>query len=340
MNIFNNYSLKNLNTFGLDVFADMFVEFDDEADLSNLPKEILSGKKDKIILGSGSNILFTKDYHGLVFHSNIKGIKIIEDDNDKIMLEVGSGVVWDDLVNFCVENGFGGIENLSLIPGTAGAAPIQNIGAYGVEFEEVFYNLDAFCLNDLQMKTFTKKDCKFDYRYSVFKENEYQDYFIIKVRIKLDKYPKLKFTYRAIKDYLKDNNIIERELDLKTMRDIVINIRKSKLPDPEEIGNAGSFFKNPIVNTDLFNELRDDNHDIVYYKIDDNQYKIPAGWLIEKIGFKGKQLGNVGVHDKQALVLVNYGKGTGEELVNLANEIKHAVFNKFNINLETEVIIV
>jgi len=338
MEIKENYSLKNLNTFGLDVKAKHLVTFNVEEDIYEfLEKEEFNNEK-TLILGGGSNILFTDDFDGIVLKSEIVGINELKRDEDNIYFEVGSGVIWDELVTYSVERGYGGIENLSLIPGTVGAAPIQNIGAYGAEFEDVFDELDGIDLTSGQKKKFSKAECCFGYRDSIFKREYKNTFLITKVRIKLDLSPKLKLSYRAIQDYKNEKNI--SKIDLKLLSKIIRNIRKSKLPDPGHIGNAGSFFKNPVINENLFENLKDEFPDLVYFKIDKVSYKIPAGWLIEKSGYKGKKFGNVGVHRKQALVLVNYGNGTGSELLELANEIKSKILDKFNIILETEVNII
>ncbi len=338
MNVRENYSLKKLNTFGLDVKAKIFATVNSEEDISLLLEREELQEEQILILGEGSNILFQNDFDGLIIKSAIDGIKEIKRDKNNVYLEAGSGVIWDKLVNYCVENGFGGIENLSYIPGTVGAAPIQNIGAYGVEFEEVFVELEGINLETKEIRKYSKNECGFCYRDSLFKRELKNKFFITKVTIKLSLYPKLKISYRAIKDYVQKRKI--QKIDIKLLSKIVKKIRRSKLPDPDEIGNAGSFFKNPIVDEDLFWDLKEEYQDLVYFEIGRGSYKIPAGWLIEKSGYKGKKIGNVGVHSKQALVLVNYGNGSGAELVNLANEIKVKILEKFNIILETEVNIV
>lgn len=338
MEVLNNFSLKELNTFGLNVNAKKIVKLFSEEDVLNYFNYNVYKKDDSLILGSGSNILFTKDFEGSIFKSEINGIKEIKKDTDNIFLEVGSGVIWSDLINYCITNGYGGIENLTLIPGTVGAAPIQNIGAYGVEFEEVFDSLDGIDLINLEKKNFSKSDCEFGYRDSIFKREFKNTFLITKVRIKLSLKPEIKTSYRAIQDYIKSNKI--NNIDIKVLSDIVAEIRKSKLPDPTKLGNAGSFFKNPVIDEHSFIELKKLFKDLVYFQIDNSSYKIPAGWLIEKAGYKGKKFGNVGVHKDQALVLVNYGNCKGSELANLAYEIKSKIFNKFNIVLDTEVNIV
>ena len=335
MIIKENYSLKNLNTFGVDVKARLFTEFNSIDDL----KEILSNEKflkyKKLILGSGSNILFTCDYDGLVIKNNIDGITITEEPDDHILLKIGGGVIWDDLVNYTVNNNYGGIENLSLIPGTVGAAPIQNIGAYGVEVRDVLINVEGIFVEDLTHKTFSNDESKFEYRDSIFK-NELKDKFIItSILLKLNKNPKLNTEYAAIRQIIDDRNL--STISIKDLRDIVIEIRRSKLPDPKTLGNAGSFFKNPIITIEQLNNLQERYHDIVFYEIDNESVKIPAGWLIERSGFKGYREGNTGTFEKQALVIVNYGEATGKEIYNFSKKIKEEVFNRFEIELKTEV---
>jgi UDP-N-acetylmuramate dehydrogenase len=340
MKIFENYSLKSLNTFGINAKAKKLITFSDEKEILALLDENELKNQKLLILGGGSNILFQNDFDGVILKSEIMGISEIDKNDESVLLEIGSGVVWDDLVGYCVNNGYGGIENLSLIPGTVGAAPIQNIGAYGTEFEEVFMELEGIDLQNKIKRKFTKVECQFGYRDSIFKKSYINSFLISTVRIRLNRKPKLNFTYRAINDYIKQNKMNEADLDINKISKIVKNIRMNKLPDPSKLGNAGSFFKNPIVKYDRFLDLKEEFSDLVYFEIANKQFKIPAGWLIEKAGLKGKRFGNVGIHEHQALVLVNYGNGTGNELVNLSNKIKSVIFEKFNIVLETEVNIV
>ena len=339
MKIVDNYSLKKHNTFGIDANAEKFVQINSEEDVFELMKNLDLKSINKLVLGSGSNILFKNDFKGIIIKSDIIGITEIIKDSSTVTLEVGSGVVWDDLVNYCVNNRYGGIENLSSIPGTVGAAPIQNIGAYGTEFEEVFVELEGIDLHNSVKRKFKKAECEFGYRDSIFKKLFKNSFLITRVRIKLNVNPKLNTSYRAISDYLRKNKIKKEKLNVAELSKIITEIRKSKLPDPMKIGNAGSFFKNPVVNKDRFLDLKDEFNDLVFFEIG-KMYKIPAGWLIEKAGFKGARFGNVGVHKDQALVLVNYSNATGEELVELSNKIKAEIFEKFNIILETEVNIV
>lgn len=339
MIIKENYSLKKLNTFGIAAFAEKFVEIQSYDELLN--SDLISNHESEIfILGGGSNVLLSRDVKGLVIKNGIETIKILENNRESVTLEIGGGVIWDDLVRYAVDNEFYGIENLSFIPGTVGAAPIQNIGAYGVEFESVFSKLNGINLLSGEEQSFNKELCKFGYRDSIFKHKFKNQFFITSVIIKLNKHKKLNTNYRAINDFINENNIDKSKLTLKDLREIIIAIRKSKLPNPSELGNAGSFFKNPIVEKDIINSIKIHHKDIVFFKISENLYKISAGWLIEKIGYKGKRVGNVGVHKNQALVLVNYGGAKGEEIISLAEEIKHRTFDKFNINLEFEVNII
>ncbi len=331
-----NYSLKQLNTFGIDVKTMQMLIIENEDDISESLDKINSFNN-KLVLGGGSNILFTKDFDGIIIKSEISGIEKLKIENEKIYLEIGSGVIWDDLVQYCVENNYGGIENLSLIPGTVGAAPIQNIGAYGAELKDVCHSLKGINIETGEQLTFNNEQCRLGYRDSIFKRELKNKIFIVKVILKLDLIPKIITSHLAVYDSLTEEE--KASNDIRKVREVVCTIRKSKLPDPTEIGNAGSFFKNPIVNKELLFDLENKYNSVLSYKVDNN-YKIPAGWLIEKAGLKGKRFGNVGVHKKQALVLVNYGNATGEEILNLAENIKDLIYDKFNINLETEVNIV
>ena len=338
MQVHENYSLRNYNTFGVAAIAKHFATFFSEEELKECLEEnnpVLS----KMILGGGSNILFTKDFDGLVLKNEISGINIINEDEEFIFINAGAGVKWHSFVMFCVNNNFGGVENLSLIPGNVGASPMQNIGAYGVEVKDVFYQLEAFHLQEKVRTTFSAKDCEFGYRESVFK-NKYKDQFaILNVTYRLKKNPVYNISYGAIETELQKKNV--KELSVKAISDAVISIRSSKLPDPKIIGNAGSFFKNPIIKSHELYALKEPiDQNIPFYKIDKEHFKIPAGWLIEKCGWKGFRKGDVGCYEKQALVLVNYGNATGKEIYNLSEEIKISVKEKFGIELEREVNII
>lgn len=338
MNIQENFSLKALNTFGIDAKARYFSEFHSKDELIHLLMEPLSKQSDKMILGGGSNILFTKDFEGLVLKNSIKGIEIIEEDDEHVYIKAGAGVVWHDLVLFSIQGNYGGIENLSLIPGTVGASPMQNIGAYGVEIKDTFDALEAINVEDGSIKVFRKEDCNFGYRDSVFKKSLKGKYVIVSVTYRLSKNPVFNISYGAIKNTLDELGI--KELTVKAVSDAVCNIRRSKLPDPADIGNAGSFFKNPEIPELQFEDLKKDYPDIPCYKTSPGMVKIPAGWLNEQCGWKGKVVGNTGVHKNQALVLVNYGKAKGNEIKQLSFDIVRSVKEKFGIELETEVNII
>ena len=274
----------------------------------------------------------------MVLKMEISGIDIVEDAEDSILVSFGAGENWHQCVLWAVENNYGGIENLSLIPGTIGAAPMQNIGAYGVEVKEVFHSLEAYEVKTGKIVRFFNEDCKFGYRYSVFKGPQRDKYIITKVNLRLSKKPVFNISYGAIKETLDEMGV--EELSLKAISQAVINIRQSKLPDPAQIGNAGSFFKNPVVENSYFDSLRAAFEEIPGYRLDEEYTKVPAAWLIDQCGWKGKRKGNIGVHDKQALVLVNHGEGKGKDLVELSEEIQKSVQGTFGIQLETEVNII
>jgi len=338
MKIIENFSLKNYNTFHVDAKSKYFCEIKSIEELQELiPQEIFIKNK-KLILGGGSNILFTSDFNGLVIKNSIDGIEESGEDNEHVFVNAGAGVVWDDLVSYCVNKNYGGIENLSLIPGTVGAAPIQNIGAYGAELKDVFYSLKGILLKENLMKEFYKKECYFGYRNSVFK-NEYKDKFLItSVTLKLTKNPKLNIEYSALREEVKKYK--KEELTIAKLSQIVKDIRNSKLADPVKLGNAGSFFKNPEVDKETLERLESEFEDLISFKVDDNSYKIPAGWMIEKCGLKGFKIGKVGTYDKQALVIINYDNASGKEIYNFSEFIKEKVFIKFKIELEREVNII
>ncbi|WP_411767877.1 UDP-N-acetylmuramate dehydrogenase [Winogradskyella sp. A3E31] len=334
MNATKNVSLKPYNTFGIDVSSKQFCSISTVEEL----KEVISThpKDELFILGGGSNILLTRDVNALVLHINIKGITIISETENTITVEVSAGENWHEFVLFCIDNNYGGVENLSLIPGNVGTAPMQNIGAYGVELKDVFESCKALDIASLEEKTFNKEDCNFGYRESVFKRQLKSKYILTSVRFRLTKKDhKLNVDYGAIRDELSKMNV--NNPTIKDISNAVIAIRQSKLPDPKEIGNSGSFFKNPVVSVEKFNQLKSNFPNIPSYKISDQEVKVPAGWLIETAGFKGKTFGNYGVHKKQALVLVNYGGADGQDIYNLAKLIKKTVFRLFNIEIETEV---
>lgn len=335
MKIQQNISLKPYNTFGIDVKASQFVEITDKSQLKTvLEKNTLP----LLILGGGSNLLLTKDFDGLVVKNNIKGIDIVEEDNQSITLKVGAGENWHEFVMHCITNNYCGIENLSLIPGNVGASPMQNIGAYGVEVKDLITKVEALNLKDFSVKEFTNQECRFGYRTSVFKTSEKGNYFISSVTFKLSKTPNLNTSYGAINNELQDRSITNPTI--KDVSDAVIAIRQSKLPNPSEIGNSGSFFKNPVVSVEVKNKILKDFENAPNYPQPDGTYKMAAGWLIEQCGWKGKMIGNYGVHDKQALVLVNHGGAKGSDIYKLSEDIIESVKDKFNITLEREVNII
>ncbi|MFC2133747.1 UDP-N-acetylmuramate dehydrogenase [Bacteroidota bacterium] len=338
MEIFHNYSLRELNTFCVNVKASYLVEITSEKGLL----EILSNKKlkwlDRLILGSGSNILFTKNYSGLILKNEIKGIKVIEENDSNVFIRIGSGVIWDSLVKHCVDKNYYGIENLSAIPGTVGAAPVQNIGAYGVELKDVLHSVEGIFMADGEKQIFSNEDCEFAYRSSIFKTMLKKSFYITKVILKLSKKPEVNLSYAALKkevDKLKLKKITARDI-----RNVVQEIRASKLPDPSELGNAGSFFKNPEVRLNEFEKLKKNHPEIVYFKGKGKRVKISAGWLIEQCGWKGTRFGNTGTFEKQSLVIVNYNKATGKEIYNFSRLIQESVLEEFNIRLIPEVNII
>ncbi|MGF1586496.1 MAG: UDP-N-acetylmuramate dehydrogenase [Bacteroidales bacterium] len=330
-----NFSLKEYNTLGIDVKSRYFVRTKNIDEL----KYVLGNHKECFpfyIMGGGSNILFTKDFNGIIIQPDIKGINIIENDNKICLVEVGAGVNWDDFVSWAVENKLGGIENLSLIPGSTGSSPIQNIGAYGVEVKDVIEKVNFLDLETLELASLMNHECQFDYRNSIFKNHLKNRIVITSVVFRLLHTPVFNLSYGNLQEEIN----IAGKATLKTVRDAVINIRRSKLPDPKELGNAGSFFKNPVLDIATVKQLKDQFISMPVFPVSDELAKIPAGWLIEQCGWKGKRTGNAGVHDKQALVLVNHGNASGEELKNLAMQISDSVFSKFKIQLEPEVNII
>ena len=335
MDVKENHSLKKYNSFNIDVVAKEFIQINSVKELIDLQKN--SKNKNKLFIGGGSNILFTNNFEGLVVHINLKGISVKKINENFTEIKVMSGENWNELVNWCIENNLGGLENLSLIPGNVGAAPIQNIGAYGVELKDVFISCEVYDLNTEKLNVYNLNDCKFGYRDSIFKKNK--NLIVVSVKMKLSsKNHKINSSYGGINDELKKLNI--KEPTIKDISNVVCDIRNKKLPNPNKIGNAGSFFKNPIVNSKKINWLKENFNNIPFYKIDENSYKIPAAWLIETSGFKGKDFGNFGVHKTQPLVLVNYGKASGSDINKLSLSIKEVVNKLFKIELETEVNII
>ncbi|MBU3821889.1 UDP-N-acetylmuramate dehydrogenase [Flavobacteriaceae bacterium XHP0103] len=334
MQISHNISLKSFNTFGIDAQAKHFVSVSSIEDLQNVIG--LNEYPKKLILGGGSNMLLTKDQDLLVIHVNLKGISILSEDEDSVLVKAYAGENWHDFVLWCLNKDFGGIENLSLIPGNVGSAPIQNIGAYGVELKDTFVCCEAMSLEEKKLRTFTKQDCQFDYRNSIFKQQSKGQYIITSVTFKLTKYShKLHLNYGTIASQLQ-----EMKVNNPTIQDIskaVITIRQQKLPDPKEIGNSGSFFKNPVITKQHYLSLLNNFEDMPSYPISDDEVKIPAGWLIEKAGFKGKRFGDCGVHKNQALVLVNYGSAKGSDILKLSELIQKTIKKLFNVTIEAEV---
>ncbi len=333
----HNFSLKAYNTFGLDVKAKNFIEVVNEEELEKVLRKVYSSEL--FVLGGGSNCLFTKDFDATVLHVNLKGKQVVNETEDEVFLKVNAGENWHQLVLFCVENNYGGIENLSLIPGNVGTSPIQNIGAYGVELKDVFVECEAIHIQTLEKKIFTKEDCRFGYRNSIFKNEVKGQYIITSVTFQLTKKNhQLKTDYGAILNELDKKGISNPTI--KDVSDVVIAIREQKLPNPKEIGNSGSFFKNPIILISAFEKLQAKYPEIPSYKISATEVKVPAGWLIDQAGFKGYRKGDAGVHQNQALVLVNYGNATGEEILKLAEFIQLKIKEKFEIDLEMEVNII
>ncbi|QNM86600.1 UDP-N-acetylmuramate dehydrogenase [Polaribacter pectinis] len=332
MKIQQNISLKNYNTFGISTNAKRFVSITSYYDL----QQLLKVEKNLFLISGGSNMLLTKDIEKLVVHIDMKGISIDNEDDNFVYITVNAGENWHDFVLFCIAENYGGIENLSLIPGNVGTCPIQNIGAYGVEVKDTITKVEAIEIETGKRVTFSNEDCQFGYRNSIFKNELKGKVILTAVSFKLTKQKhQLNTSYGAIETELASKNITKPTL--KNISDAVITIRKSKLPDPKEIGNSGSFFKNPVISKEQFLELQKQNPNVPSYTVSETEIKVPAGWLVEQSGFKGKRFGDAGVHEKQALVLVNYGNASGEEIYALAKKIQKTVLEKFKISLEIEV---
>ncbi len=332
-----NISLKPFTTFGIDAMASQFTEIHSLDDLFSITEIKSSSRPHILILGGGSNILFVNDFDGIVIKNNLKGIEIVKETDTEVWIKAASGEIWHQLVLYCVSKNYGGIENLSLIPGTVGAAPMQNIGAYGVELKDVFYSLEAVNLNTLETTGFNYEQCRFGYRESVFKHELKDQYFITSVTIRLQKFPVINSSYGQIRSVLEKEGITNATIT--DISKVVCLIRSSKLPDPAVIGNAGSFFKNPEITEAQFEQLKIEYPHIPGYKTEAGM-KVPAAWLIESCGWKGKRIGETGTHVEHALVLVNYGHAKGAEVKALALEIIQSVNDKFGINLHTEVNII
>ncbi|WP_192349887.1 UDP-N-acetylmuramate dehydrogenase [Algoriphagus sp. Y33] len=334
MNIQENISLKAYNTFGIAKNARFFVSVKSVNELKEALEWAKHQKINPLILGGGSNILLTQNQETLVIKIEIQGINLVLEEEEFYFVEVGAGVNWHQFVLTSIANGWGGIENLSLIPGTVGASPMQNIGAYGVEIKDVFYSLKALNRESLKIREFNAEECRFGYRESVFKHELKDKYVICSVIFRLCKVPKFHIEYGAIKETLEASGV--KELTLKAISDAVIQIRQSKLPDPKKIGNSGSFFKNPTIPEEHFKNLRSEHASIPGFPNTEG-VKVPAAWLIEQCGWKGKRFGEIGVHADQPLVLVNYGDGDGNEIKELAVKIQQSVFEKFGIDIHPEV---
>lgn len=334
--ILRNISLKKYNTFGLDYMADQMILIRSEKEAIALFSGEISLNKPLLILGSGSNILFTSDFKGTIIHPVLGGLKVEKQDQEYVIISAGAGVNWDKLVEWTVNKGFYGLENLSFIPGRVGASPVQNIGAYGVEVKDVIEKVRTVSLTDGLINEFSRSDCRFGYRNSIFKNENKGKYLVTRVFYKLRVIPLLNLNYGSLNEEV--NKLGSQTL--KNVRNAIINIRRDKLPDPEITGNAGSFFKNPVVSRSEAESLKKRYPDIPVYEDQSGGIKLAAGWFIDRCGWKGKKIGNAGVHDKQALVLVNYGKATGLEIYFLSEAIKKTVRENFGVELEREVEIV
>jgi len=334
----HNFPLKKLNTFGIDVSANFFAEIHTIEQFQELLANSTYKQLNRLVLGGGSNVLFTKNFDGIVLQNKLKGIELIKEDADYYYVKSAAGEVWHEFVLFCIRNNYAGLENLSLIPGCVGASPMQNIGAYGVEIKDVFYELEALDIATQTIRIFSKKDCEFGYRESVFKRALKNQYIITSVTFKLNKKPVYNTTYGAIEKELEAMGV--KELSIHAISKAVCAIRSSKLPNPAEIGNAGSFFKNPEVSNRQYEQLKSVFPEIVAYPLENGNVKLAAGWLIEKCGWKGKTFGDAGVHKLQALVLVNYNNAKGSEILDLSEKIIQSVKNTFQVELEREVNII
>ncbi|WP_264532684.1 MULTISPECIES: UDP-N-acetylmuramate dehydrogenase [Flavobacterium] len=334
MTLQSNFSLKNYNTFGIEAKAKQFIAVHSLEELKTVLIENPTEKK--FILGGGSNMLLTQDIDALVIHIDLKGKKIIKENDDFVWVESQAGENWHEFVLWTIDQNFGGLENMSLIPGNVGTTPVQNIGAYGAEIKDRFVSCQAMAIANQEMRTFQNEECHFGYRESIFKNEVKDQYIITSVIFKLTKRNHtINTSYGDILGELKKNNI--QNPSLKDVSNAVIAIRQSKLPDPKELGNSGSFFKNPIVPKSDFEKIHQQFPEMKYYEVSDTEIKVPAGWLIEQAGFKGKRFGDAGVHKNQALVLVNYGNATGQEILAVSKNIQDTVFKTFGIRIEAEV---
>lgn len=337
MKLQKNISLKHLNTFGVDVSCKLFCTVTSTKEIEKLLLSDEFTKNNVLILGGGSNLLFTKDFNGLIVKNAVKGFEILSETKDNKIIKVGAGENWHQFVMWSIENGLSGIENMALIPGNVGASPMQNIGAYGVEAKDVIDKVWAVEIENGKEIILSNKDCQFQYRNSIFKNDLKNKVIITHVSFNLSKTPKNNTEYGTITQEIKDLGVT---VSTESICKAVINIRERKLPNPEEIGNSGSFFKNPIISTSKFKDLQELHPEIIGYKISETEIKVAAGWLIDKCGWKGHRKGDAGVHKNQALVLVNYGKATGEEIITLAKKIQKSVKDKFDIDIHPEVNII
>lgn len=334
----SDVDLKPYNTLNVSAKAKLFASVETETELQELLNQSIASDESVFVLGGGSNVLFVDDYDGLVIHVDISGREVVKETSENVWLKIGAGENWHRTVRYCVEKGWGGIENLSLIPGLAGAAPIQNIGAYGVELVDVFESLDAVELKSGEKRIFKKDECQFGYRESIFKNELKGRLVVTSIVLRLSKNPVVNTSYGAVQAKLEEKGIANPTI--RDVSDTIIEIRNSKLPKPEDLGNAGSFFKNPVVPEAIYNKLQRKYPEVPGYPVDDSQVKVPAGWLIEETGWKGKVVGNTGTYKQQALVIVNHGDATGREILQLAESIRESVKEKFGIELVPEVNII
>jgi UDP-N-acetylmuramate dehydrogenase len=332
MHFQSNYQLKEYNTFGIAALAKEFIAVSNSTELAS----VLKTNRDIFVLGGGSNMLLTQNIEKLVVHVNLKGIEIVNEDENFVWVKAQAGENWHEFVIWCIKHDFGGIENLSLIPGNVGTTPIQNIGAYGIEIKDTFDSCTAMKIDNQSIKSFDKATCSFGYRESIFKNELKNQYIITDVTFKLTKKNhKINTSYGAIDVELEKYNITNPTI--KEISKAVISIRQSKLPNPKELGNSGSFFKNPIILKVYYDKIKQNHPEMPHYVVSETEVKIPAGWLIEQAGFKGKRFGDAGIHKNQALVLVNYGNATGQEILAVSKDIQDTVFKKFGIHIEAEV---
>ena len=333
MSIQQNLSLKSYNTFGIDVNTRYFAEYSSIGELKEILGSEIINAKPWLHIGGGSNLLFLKDFEGIILHSQLKSIEKISETNEIVLLKVGAGMVWDDFVAYCVSNNYYGVENLSLIPGEVGASAVQNIGAYGMEVKDVIETVDTIHTETLNERIFTNEECRYGYRKSIFKEELRGKYIITNVTFRLKKQPDYQLDYQHLREA-----VLQRgEINLANIRSTVISIRESKLPDPSITGNAGSFFMNPVIPKEKYEELQLSHPTMPHYPASETEVKVPAGWLIEQCGWKGRSVGNAGVHSRQALVIINLGGATGPEVAGLAAQIRENVFQRFGIDITPEV---